>query len=176
MTTVAAFIDSTGVVAIASDRALTGTVMSYRKKLFQVGEMAVSGTGLGILYHTLESLRAGDLATPPALRDAVFSAMKESGQAISGEADKSMNFCMLVVEPGQAPHRIGGDKSIYQCLDGYEAIGTGEAVATGVLYVARKNGWSAANAVRAAVKAAIRHDPWSGGEVDVIVFEKPEEP
>ena len=46
MTTIAAFMDDKGRVAIAADRQFTGNTASFARKLYEKGRLAFAGTGI----------------------------------------------------------------------------------------------------------------------------------
>jgi len=177
MTTIAAFMDDKGRVAIAADRAWSNDRVTYHTKLFKVGHMAVGISALDVMASVIADLAKMDEppATPRELAKAAYAAYKESGQERSGEHDKQYNAHMIIIEPGERPWSAPGSGGVMQYGDAYASTGTGENIALGTLFTARRNNWTATRAARFAVEAAVHHDPWSGGKVDIIVFEPVEE-
>ena len=173
MTTVAAFRDHLGAVAIASDRQLSTNVKMRIRKVARAGRFAVAGTGLGLIVTVLRDLGSDDDEAVSDFAARAFTAWEAAGQVRTGDNDKTWNMSFLMVEPGQGPWRVCGDQSIAQVDEGYDAIGSGSDVAIGVLYVARAEKWDARRALRTAVEAAVHHDLWTGGAVDVVVFGAP---
>jgi len=166
MTTIAAFLDHKGNVAIGADTALTGRAQyNVKTKLFKVGDLWATLTGPSNAYRNLKSLsKEKDEApgSPGELTDCVLQAMKDlgSGQTDS-DGDWSVNFAMIIIKKGKNPYRGAGDGSLTQYEQGYCAAGSGHEIALGVLHVARAQKWSAKKAVTRALQAACDHDPYS---------------
>ena len=175
MTTVATFMDHLGAVAIASDRQISSNIKMRLMKISRSGRFALGGTGAGLIVTVLRDLgNAGPSESAPHLASRAFKAWETAGQVRTGENDKTWNMSFLMIEPGEKPWRACGDQSVAQMDEGYDAIGTGAEIAIGVLYVARQEKWPAMLAAETAVLAAVHHDVWTGGKVDVVVLAAPE--
>ncbi len=174
MTTVVAFMDHLGNVGVASERQVSSDVKMRVKKLARSGRFATAGTGLALIVAVLRDLGEDPGESAHHLAARVFKAWEAAGQPRTGAHDKTWNMSFLMIEQGQKPWRATGDQSVYQVDEGYDALGTGAEVAIGVLHAARKERWSARKAVKAAIEAAIAHDIWSSGPIDVVVFKPPD--
>ena len=181
MTTSVAFLDHHGVVAIGADTKLSGVISSHLDtKVHQVGPFVVAWSGGSVVNRFLIEQGAGwslpgsdSPQTPAELRDRLNVWMKERGNGKQDhDGDWFVNGSLIVVGMGdqdRGPFIMHGDGSVGTRAEGYVAIGSGQAVACGVMFAAKKRKWTAAVAVQTALQAAAYHDPFTGGSNIVIV-------
>ena len=183
MTTIAAFLDHKGNVAIASDGSVTTAfIVDMGSKLYRVRDGdsplvvgcagALPSVQLLVPYRAEEEIDVAAAASACAL--AWRQQLKDIGAGKVDDAGTWTTSAMgIMVGKGQKPWRLWGDGSAHECLDGFVASGSGEEVAMGVLYLARVCQIDAEDAVRQAVEAANALTPHSrfGPYVEVITAE-----
>lgn len=160
-------------VVIAADTALTGRVQTFGEtKLVRVGDAAVGWVGSprwgAFVRGWTEPLR--DRLSVEAFATAFLAFVKDHGFS---EENSDGSFLIGTVDGLWEVTGLGG------VCDGspYSAIGSGDAIALGALYVgdavlnslkgeAEIRKYSIVGVVMAAVEAAIHHHPACGGEVE----------
>lgn len=168
MTTAAAFLDTYGAVAIAADTCVSRGAQYTSSKLFRVGELWVATAGAGVGCRFLRAAAADPV--PPTydglcvLSDRLVAWWKGLG---GGRVDDGgtwiADVVLLAIGAGQPPWLLDTDGEVVQPDEGYVAIGSGTDHATGALWCGRHLDWSAEDAVRHAVLAAGKHDPFTRG-------------
>ena len=171
MTTIAAFVDGGGKVAIAADRQFSGHVThNCQPKIRRFGYLVAGFSGPSVVY-SFEGKAGGYPASEAGC--AQFAAdfrqfFVDKGHVKVGDSGtNNAPGYALVVWPG-AIRLVDFDGGIL-VPDHYSAIGSGLEVAFGAFHVARAMGVTGRWAVEAALAAAVAHDPWTGGSVSVWV-------
>lgn len=180
MTTIAAFIDHDGSVAIAADRGVTFSgIMFPQRKLYQVGGAFVAATGGTLVYRFLREWTDHPLGdTAEAMEHLSDSFRKWWRDRGNGKPDDqygvvNVDTAMIAVVRGQAPHVLHLDGSTSQPQCGYFAVGSGYELAMGALHVARRKKLEAGAAVTDALMAACTHDAGTSWPFDCVTMDSP---
>ncbi len=173
MTTIAAFRDSGGAVAIATDLAVTGPAIQFHveTKMARVGPFLVAWSGLPMVGRFLATTSVDRVELLASSLVAWMTARGHGKQDPDG--DMYINASLVVVradgEEPSGPWIVTADGSVLCPTEGYVSCGTGQELAYGAMHLARRLEWSAFGAVKGALLAAGYHDPYTDGLVAVDV-------
>lgn len=172
MTVIAAYVDRHGATAIGSD---TECASSYRfevgPKVHRWGPWWCGSCGSALWRRFLAVAPAEDFE-PARFADAWVEWARARGHGGNHGGDHQwLNGSWLMARHGEIV-AVGADGSI-TTHDRYAAIGSGEEIAVGAMFLARRAGWSARCAVKGAVDAAVAHAAGCGGRAHVELCEAP---